>query len=103
DGFPISWRESLLRDSVGLAFGALAAYGALEAAVAMPLTIEPGEWTRLRQAHSLDPPWVAAAGQFWVVGEVAVVWFDRKRRALHDFLAGTVVIHKDSLLPREDD
>jgi uncharacterized RDD family membrane protein YckC len=38
--------------------------------------------------------WAHSAISFWVWSEFVVLLTNRKRRALHDFIAGTVVIHK---------
>jgi uncharacterized RDD family membrane protein YckC len=35
--------------------------------------------------------WVNTANQVWMWSEVVVMLFNRRRRALHDFIAGTVV------------
>jgi uncharacterized RDD family membrane protein YckC len=45
---------------------------------------------------ALAPPWYKPAqwGQnVWVWSELIVLLTNRKRRALHDFIAGTVVVH----------
>ena len=44
--------------------------------------------------HALKPPWLGwttTADQIWIWSEVIVMLFNKKRRALHDFIAGTVV------------
>ena len=52
-----------------------------------------GDRTRYLRANA--PAWyrpVDVAGAVWVWGELIVLLTNRKRRALHDFLAGTVVV-----------
>jgi uncharacterized RDD family membrane protein YckC len=41
---------------------------------------------------------IAVASKLYVLSELVVLWFNRRRRAIHDFIAGTVVIH-DPRLP----
>jgi uncharacterized RDD family membrane protein YckC len=43
------------------------------------------------------PAWYATISilqQVWIYSEVVVVLFNKRKRALHDFIAGTVVIQK---------
>jgi uncharacterized RDD family membrane protein YckC len=43
------------------------------------------------------PAWYGTVNlllQLWVWGEFVVMLTNKKRRALHDFMAGTVVIHQ---------
>ncbi len=43
------------------------------------------------------PSWFGTADvleQVWFWGELVVLLFNRRKRAIHDFIAGTVVIHK---------
>jgi hypothetical protein len=37
--------------------------------------------------------WVDTLSQAWTWSEIIVLLFNKKKRALHDFMAGTVVIH----------
>jgi ABC-type cobalt transport system substrate-binding protein len=37
-------------------------------------------------------PWMNAAIVLWTASEVVVMLFNRQRRSLHDFIAGTVVV-----------
>ena len=99
-GEKIGLREALLRSSVDIAYGILFA-------VYQVLAI-----------HQLDPDLYLAAGYFergkllapfyseyskltdilfnlWYWSEMIVLLFNKRRRALHDFIAGTVVIHKE--------
>ena len=55
------------------------------------------DWTgREEYASSLVPAWygnVEFLGELWLWSEVVVLLFNQHKRALHDFIAGTVVIH----------
>lgn len=57
--------------------------------------------TRLHQSAPPWYRWVNILNQFWVWGELVVLLTNRKRRALHDFLAGTVVVVRKSARPLE--
>jgi uncharacterized RDD family membrane protein YckC len=53
-------------------------------------------WFALRAEVNVFTPWwtrwVDIVEQVWTWSEVIVLLTNRKRRALHDFLAGTIVI-----------
>jgi uncharacterized RDD family membrane protein YckC len=96
-GESIGWREAFLRSSVDVAFALLFVIGSYMSLMSMT----DAEYQRLpwleRQAV-LDqrlPVWYAWVGRAetgWIWSEVVVVLFNRRRRALHDFIAGTVVL-----------
>ena len=96
DGSVISWKQAFLRSSVGLGLGALAAISTFGALFAMT----DGEfsnlsWIELAGRKSELSPFINEiniATQIWVWSEVVVLLFNRKRRALHDFIAGSVVV-----------
>jgi uncharacterized RDD family membrane protein YckC len=39
----------------------------------------------------------------WIWSEIIVLLFNRRKRALHDFIAGTVVIHTSSTMNSRED
>jgi uncharacterized RDD family membrane protein YckC len=47
----------------------------------------PRIWPPISRLGSLGPQ----QGQIWVWSEVVVMLFNKRRRALHDFIAGTIV------------
>ncbi len=54
---------------------------------------------RTQYLKSIAPPWAAPLEmmQFiWVMSEFIVLLTNDKKRALHDFIAGTIVMRKDS-------
>lgn len=103
DGFPLSWKDASIRSAVDIAFSTAMAVGITIALLGVP----PGEYESLARAERasrlacLNPvaDWVDHAYDVWFWGEVIVLLFNRKKRALHDFMAGTVVIHKGSPCP----
>jgi uncharacterized RDD family membrane protein YckC len=95
-GDPIAWREALLRDSVGILFGAISTAAMMVALLHLPDSSLSHHWReQARLLQAAEPAWGQAAGQVmavWSWSELVVLLFNRKRRALHDFIAGTVVI-----------
>jgi len=99
DGLPVTARAAVVRhlpelilstlSMVALCVPLLAMSDAQYAEVASTV----GDRTRYLRANA--PAWyrpVDVAGAVWVWGELIVLLTNRKRRALHDFLAGTVVV-----------
>lgn len=96
DGRPIDLRAALLRSSVDVVLWLIYTV----ATAAALLTWMGPEWSSLSWAEQsqmlrADSPlfglymWFSEA---WMWSEVVVMLFNRKRRALHDFIAGTVVV-----------
>jgi len=95
-GERIGWREAWLRSSVDVAFAAL---GVISSFIALAAIGDAqyygvGWMQRTQNLQALEPAWLAwtsTAGQVWIWSEVVVMLFNKRRRALHDFIAGTVV------------
>jgi uncharacterized RDD family membrane protein YckC len=95
-GAPIGWREALLRSSVEIVFGTIASLSGLVARIQLP----EADWTqgwmeKFKLIQTLEPSWgdwAAYAVTVWIWSEVVTMLFNRKRRALHDFIAGTIVV-----------
>ncbi|MCJ7729182.1 MAG: RDD family protein [Sedimentisphaerales bacterium] len=100
DGTKIGWPEAWKRSAVDLAFGLLTLCVEVWA-----LTQVNGEQysatafvERMRLLQSYYPSWfyiVTISQNIWIWSEVVVLLFNKRKRALHDFIAGTVVIHKE--------
>jgi uncharacterized RDD family membrane protein YckC len=97
DGRDVTNREAVLRSLPSLVL-MLLIYLAQILAI---LRIDPGvlrslSWAeRMAQFEQLAPCWydaVLGLGDVWFWGELIVLLTNKKRRALHDFIAGTVVI-----------
>lgn len=99
DGSPIAPRHAWLRSSVdiGLTLINLIAITHVLATwtgpewSSMSWLERGGELTKRNPIHSAYD-W---ASQAWVWSELLVILFNKKRRALHDFIAGTVVVKVD--------
>jgi uncharacterized RDD family membrane protein YckC len=96
NGKRIGWRQAWLRSSVDLLFTVLGVVGQLAALV----TILDAEYygdRRTEDVFAHTPGWAVWAvwiGIIWSLSEVVTMLLNKRRRALHDFIAGTVVIHE---------
>jgi len=97
-GSSIGWYEALLRDSVGIAFGVISTVATLIGFLRVPESSWSHHWMQqAKLLHDARPAWGRAAGTaaaVWSWSELVVLLLNRRRRALHDFIAGTVVIRK---------
>jgi uncharacterized RDD family membrane protein YckC len=105
DGSDIGYREAILRYLPELVMSTLLAIG--YAYVALGLTDSEYAGLSMRdkfsQLSASAPIWyrpVNFVETAWVWGELLVMLTNKKRRALHDFIAGTVVLLRDPWLPR---
>lgn len=96
-GEPICWRHALLRHSVDLAVAA--AYSVVWVSGLLALSQvgfeSAGFMERLGLVRAAGPPWghwPQTIGKVWVLSELVVLLLNEKKRAIHDFLAGTVVV-----------
>jgi uncharacterized RDD family membrane protein YckC len=97
DGSPIGYRAALVRFLPEFVIWLLAAIGLIVPLFNMtdPDFLKLGFLERNRILAELAPPWrrtVDVIGEVWVWSEFLVLLTNDKRRALHDFLAGTVVV-----------
>lgn len=101
-GERIGWREAWLRSSIDVFFAALGAIGSFAALAA----VGDGDYygvgwmQRTQNLAEHEPVWLAWTGtvtQIWVWSEVVVMLFNERRRALHDFIAGTVVVSEKEM------
>lgn len=101
DGTPVGYREAVLRYLPEFIFGLLMSV-ALILSVFHMTDAEYQSLSFLDRTHrmaELAPRWytpLQIAQNIWVWGELIVLLTNRKRRALHDFIAGTVVVHASS-------
>lgn len=95
-GFPIGWRTAAIRSSVGialvLAFGHARIVGLCRMSDIGYTDLTWVERNRALAQLSPTPPLLATMSEWWYWGEVVVMLLNRQRRALHDFIAGTVVV-----------
>ncbi len=101
----VGWSESLKRNSIDYLF----AVGTISSTAILLLTIPSENVLNLsieefaefssNRTTILDST-IVVLSFIWTVSEVIVLLFNKKKRAIHDFLAGTVVVVKQSLPKR---
>jgi uncharacterized RDD family membrane protein YckC len=98
-GTKAGWKEAILRHAVSLALGILF-IPAYIMAITQMTNVEFSSLTFLERSGrivELMPYWhqyANWANQIWMWSEFIVILTNYRRRALHDFIAGTVVIKK---------
>lgn len=104
DGARIGWTEALNRSSVDIAMGLIGIIGLL---IALS-QISAGEYAALAavdkgvRMKSLTPAWINLVNDLtfvWILSEFVVMMFNRRRRAIHDFIGGTVVVRDPAPAP----
>jgi uncharacterized RDD family membrane protein YckC len=99
---PIGWMEAVKRNSVDYGFTILSLIGNISVLLIMPMeelhqssVLELGKLIQSYQSpvYSL----IQSMFTLWFWGEVIVLLFNKKKRAIHDYIAGTVVVVEDSL------
>lgn len=100
DGTRIEWPEAWKRSAVDIAFAILMLYIEIFALIQISseqyVTVTFPERAQLLQSHY--PSWFFIfmyLQQVWIWSEVVVLLFNKRKRALHDFIAQTVVIQKE--------
>jgi uncharacterized RDD family membrane protein YckC len=98
DGRPVTLAQAFVRHLPELLLGAMLTGGSAMAAWQLGLTVSPfPDSESLRQIQSAAPSWmqpVSVVQQIWIWSELVVMLTNERRRALHDFIAGTVVIRR---------
>jgi uncharacterized RDD family membrane protein YckC len=96
DGSSITWRQAFLRSSVGLGLGILYSISTFVALIKLTdADFSALSWAELAIKQAELSPYIneiTIAIYSWTASEVVVLLFNRKKRALHDFIAGTVVV-----------
>jgi len=96
DGSPIQLREALWRSSIEMVLSVMIIITGVYV-----LMTWSGPWSdlpyvkRMQLYSDRNPimPWYDYLGQAWMWSELIVLLMNKKRRALHDFIAGTVVLN----------
>jgi len=97
DGSSITTKAAVLRYSVLFVLSALSSLALLMSTLAMTddLYFSLGYLARSRKMVDMAPSWyftVSVLTQVWVWGEFVTMLFNKRRRAVHDYIAGTVVV-----------
>jgi uncharacterized RDD family membrane protein YckC len=96
-GGPLRWRDAWLRSVVDLCVAGFTVCGRVVALMAITDAefYNVGWYARGGNLVAHEPAstkWVIWIGVVWFYSEVVTMLFNKRRRALHDFIAGTVVI-----------
>jgi uncharacterized RDD family membrane protein YckC len=104
DGEPVGYREALLRYVPAATLSLMSSLAMIVAVFHMTDTeyssLSMMDWSK--RITELAPSWytpVQWAQNIWFWSELVVLLTNRKRRALHDFIAGTVVVHASAATP----
>ena len=99
DGTSIGWVEAWKRSSVDLGLASIL----ISLRVIAVLNIDPVQYSTTDYLDRMDllkkylPGWSSIVDNIsaaWTWSELIVLLLNKRKRALHDFIAGTVVIHK---------
>jgi uncharacterized RDD family membrane protein YckC len=107
DGSPVGWIHAILRNSVETLIAAVIYYYEIHAALSIPPADFAAAMIEKREAlmSALIPAqtfkFLNGASKYYVRSEYVVMWLNKRKRAIHDYLAGTVVIHdpRQAILP----
>jgi uncharacterized RDD family membrane protein YckC len=97
DGSPVTTQASIIRYSVSFILTAATELAILIATLSMSDAdyFSMGYMKRAAQIVSLAPSWYSTTTMLlsvWIWSEFITMLFNKKRRAVHDFMAGTIVI-----------
>ena len=103
DGRAIGWREAWLRSSIRIIFDVPDTIAGFIALLSIPDTAYYGVdwWQQTLNLVKYYPWWyliLHRAGGIWFGCDILAIVLNKKRRALHDFIAGTIVI----VLPKKE-
>jgi uncharacterized RDD family membrane protein YckC len=99
DGSPVTLKAASLRYSVLFILSFLSSLALLLSVLSMTdeLYFSLGYIERSQKTLELAPSWyrlVSILLQVWIWSEFISMLFNKQRRAIHDFIAGTVVVHE---------
>jgi len=96
DGMRLTWRHVWRRSAVDMAASTAIVVGTLVALGRVPFeAYSAAGWSARLELVEGAVPWYAVANNVylaWLASEFLVIMLNRRRRALHDFVAGTVVV-----------
>ena len=97
DGSPVGYKEAGIRYSVFFTLATLFSVGLIVAALSMPVSeySQLTRETRMGQLELVAPIWyqqVKFVVGLWTMSEIVVLLTNKKRRAIRDYMAGTVVV-----------
>jgi uncharacterized RDD family membrane protein YckC len=106
DGSPVGWTHAILRNSVETAIAMVLYYFEINAALHIPAADYTGATLAQRDAliNALIPygtGYLTLTSKLYVYSEYLVMFMNKRKRAIHDFIGGTVIIHdpRHTILP----
>lgn len=96
DGSPAGWMNAFMRNSVETLLAMAIYFLELQAIQKVSAAAFAAAADKDSLILALIPSMAivfSVSSRLYVLSELVVLWFNRKRRAIHDFIAGTVVIH----------
>jgi uncharacterized RDD family membrane protein YckC len=97
NGAAATWGNAWKRSSVDIVFSVsgailtLMALTRMNPGIYLEASLESGSEMLVEAIPALE--WMYWASLFWTLSEFVVLLSNKKRRALHDFIGGTVVVH----------
>jgi uncharacterized RDD family membrane protein YckC len=100
DGRKIGLKQAMVRSSVDIALGLCAVVAVVIAiSKAVPdIYLTAGWQARGNYLNTLHPTWgetLTIVSAVWFYSELFVVLLNKRKRAIHDFMAGTVVVKQE--------
>lgn len=97
DGSPVSYREAILRHSVLFVLSTLQSIALIIATFSMSDSeyLSLSFMARSQRLVEISPSWyqpITLLMNIWIWSEFVIMLTNKRRRALHDFIAGTVVV-----------
>jgi uncharacterized RDD family membrane protein YckC len=98
DGSPVGWIHAILRNSVETAIVMVVVYFEIQASLHVPAADFAKAMAEQRDAmiKALMPHdigYMTLVSKLYVYSEYVVMFMNKRKRAIHDFIGGTVVIH----------
>lgn len=99
DGTAIGWSEALKRQAVDIGFNAMSVGVQLWGFLHMDSALyDSATWPeQTAMMKEFRPSWfyiITIVQLLWMLTDIIVFFSNKRRRAAHDFIGGTVVIHK---------
>jgi len=96
DSFEIGWKEAILRHGVNIIFIIINSVGIITAV----LSADDEIYNNLRSyqrpvyigSFIIGKTIISTIGNIWVWSEIIILLTNKRKRALHDFIAGTVIV-----------
>lgn len=101
DGSAVTYKAAAIRYSVLFALSTMSSIAVLIGALKMSDAqyFSLNYMTRSQVILTLAPHWYTTVSfllQIWIWGEFVTMLLNKKRRAAHDFIAGTIVVRRDT-------